>query len=52
MISTAKVDKNNVLGVDSLNQYEFITVGTKHIKEWTINGSSLVGKRASWGNEK
>ena len=48
LISTSKVDKSNVLQVDSLSDSEFLTVGSRHIKEWVIKGASLTGKKINF----
>jgi len=52
LLTTAKVDKKNVLGVGWKNDSDFCTVGSKHIKMWTFKGSSCSSKRGSWGREK
>ncbi len=48
LIATSKVDKNNVLGIDANTPSEFITVGSRHIKIWKMNGCSLKGSQISW----
>ena len=49
LIATSKVDRKNVLDLTFLgNDSNFITVGSKHIKTWSFNGSSLKGSRVSW----
>lgn len=52
IIATQKVDKKNVLDMAFNSNTEFITVGSKHIKEWRLNGTSLKGTRISWGKTK
>ena len=50
LLCTAKVDKTNVLGIDALNAQEFITVGSRHVKLWSINGQSVIGRKLSFQN--
>ena len=49
LLATAKVDKTNVHDcafLDSENY--FITVGSRHVKAWTMSGANLKGRRVSW----
>ena len=43
LIATAKVDKKNVLDISFVSENEFLTVGSKHIKSWRLNGTKLQG---------
>ena len=38
LIASAKVDKTNVLGIDSNGSNEFMTVGSRHVRLWRLNG--------------
>ena len=43
------MDKKNVLDLCIMkNDSHFLTVGSKHIKSWTLTGSRLKGTRISW----
>ena len=35
-----------------MNNQEFLTVGSKHIKLWKVNGSTVKGTRLDWGKNK
>lgn len=43
LIATSKVDKSNVLDLAANTTSEFITVGSRHVKIWKMNGCSLKG---------
>ena len=48
LIASAKVDKTNVLGIDSNSPSEFMTVGSRHVKVWKLSGCQLKGSQISW----
>lgn len=51
VISTAKVDKKNVLDLSFSGENDFMTVGSKHIKTWKVNGSRIKGTRVGWSGK-
>jgi len=50
MIASSAVDKARVLGADWKDEIEFITVGLKHIKLWTLNGRNLTSQKGVYGS--
>ena len=48
IIATSKVDKANVLDITFVDNNTFITGGTKHIKQWHLNGCNLRSQRVSF----
>ena len=40
-----------VTGLAWINDKEFVTIGVKHIKFWTINGRNVTAKKGSTGGE-
>lgn len=52
IITTTKIDRYQVTDVCFKDNNEFLTIGTKHIKWWTLHGSNLTCKRGKWSAEK
>jgi len=50
MIASSAVDKERVLGADWKDEKEFITVGLKHVKLWTLNGRNLTAQKGVFGS--
>lgn len=45
LILSTKGDRENILNVGFVSENEFITVGIKHYKLWTLTGTKLTGKK-------
>jgi len=50
MISSAKVDPDKVFDLDWKDKTEFATVGMKHVKFFTLNGSNLTPNKGLYGS--
>jgi microtubule-associated protein-like 6 len=48
MLGSAKVDPAKVFAAEWKNNNEFATVGLKHVKFFTLNGSNLTGKKGTF----
>jgi microtubule-associated protein-like 6 len=48
LLATAKVDKKNVLDISFMSENDFLTVGSKHVKMWKLNGTRVQGTKLSW----
>ena len=51
LIASSKVDKSFVTDAAFKNDTEFVTVGTRHIKFWSMKGGILNFKRGIWKNQ-
>lgn len=51
-ICSTKVGRDVLTDACFKNDNEFLTVGTRHVKFWTMQGSNLSGVRGRWGNER
>ena len=50
MIASSAVDKERILGADWKDEKEFITVGLKSVKVWTLNGRNLTAQKGVFGS--
>lgn len=49
MLANAKVDPDKVFDVCWKDETEFATVGMKHVKFFTLNGSNLTATKGTYG---
>lgn len=49
MIACEKGDTAKIVDIDWVSETEFVTVGIKHFKTWTLSGQSLKDKKGSFG---
>lgn len=49
-MASAKVDPDKVFGAAWKNENEFATSGVKHVKVWTLNGSTLNGQKGAYAS--
>lgn len=52
LLANSKVDKAKVTGVAWKSETQFVTIGSKHIKFWQLNGRNLVSKRGLFGQQQ
>ena len=52
LLASSKVDKAKVTGVAWKNDTQFVTIGPKHIKFWTLTGRNLMAKRGIFGQQQ
>jgi len=50
LLSVSKVDRHFVTDIGFKNQNEFVTVGMRHIKFWSIGGNNLNFVRGKWNS--
>lgn len=51
MLCNAKVDPERVLDLTWKDETEFATVGLKHIKFFTLQGTNLLGNKGLYGTQ-
>lgn len=51
IIATIKIDRDLVTDACFEGDNKFVTVGTKHIKFWTINGGNVGSKKGRWNSK-
>lgn len=51
LLTTSKVDKAKVTAVAWKSETQFVTIGPKHIKFWSLSGRNLNSKRGVFGQQ-
>ena len=52
LLTTSKVDKAKVSAIAWKNDSQFVSVGPKHIKFWTVTGRNITSKRGIFGQQQ